>query len=465
VLFRARWPDCDRFSWHGRGVITSDRIRLAASLSAIGLLAVLVVAIQQLYRPGHELQAVALTGVFWLAFVPAATLIQSLATRASLRLSFVGGALLQFVALRTTPFSTDDHLRYVWDGRVQGAGISPYRYPPGAPELAFLRDPWLFPDGHTPALNHPLVRTIYPPVAQAWFWFVDVLPGGPGRGRALQIGSALLALATMWLIARTLTNVSHDPRRVVWWSLCPTVVLEAGGNAHVDVLGALLVVATMAAFASARWARGGVLLGLAIATKVLPALIAVAVPPRRSLRVGLAAVGALATVYLPHIIALGTGVTGFLGGYLAEESRDQFDLIRFALGNPWAGDWAPTWLVQPAAAVILAATALSCWRWSGRAQADGQAPWLPAATMVGVTFMVLTPPYPWYGLLLVPLVALGGSRVWLAVCAAPYLVYASDFLGRTFFATRVVAYGLAALAVMGWFWRQRGFVAAPGRAQ
>src|SRR5690242_17050964 len=33
------------------------------------------------------------------------------------------------------PYLSDDIYRYVWDGRVQAAGINPYRYIPAAPEL------------------------------------------------------------------------------------------------------------------------------------------------------------------------------------------------------------------------------------------------------------------------------------------------------------------------------------------
>ncbi len=39
-----------------------------------------------------------------------------------------------------TPAHSDDLHRYLWDGRVQRAGINPYLHPPDAPELAGLRD-------------------------------------------------------------------------------------------------------------------------------------------------------------------------------------------------------------------------------------------------------------------------------------------------------------------------------------
>ena len=55
--------------------------------------------------------------------------------------------------------------RYVWDGRVQLAGINPYRYVPAADQLAFLRDAAVYPNINRAEYAH----TVYPPVAQAIF--------------------------------------------------------------------------------------------------------------------------------------------------------------------------------------------------------------------------------------------------------------------------------------------------------
>ena len=145
-------------------------------------------------------------------------------------------------------------------------------------------------------------------------------------------------------------------------------------------------------------------------------------------------------VYLPHVLVLGTGVTGFLGGYLGEESHQQFDLLKPVL---------PEIAVRPVGCVLLAVTALLVWRETARDEAAGlpPRPWVHGATMVGISFILLEPPYPWYALLLVPLVALGARPVWLVVAAAMYLVYAAAPLGDAYFGTRVLGYGVAAAVV------------------
>ena len=51
----------------------------------------------------------------------------------------------RLVCLFSPPFLSTDIFRYVWDGRVQAAGINPYRYIPADPHLAFLRDLDIYP--------------------------------------------------------------------------------------------------------------------------------------------------------------------------------------------------------------------------------------------------------------------------------------------------------------------------------
>ena len=51
--------------------------------------------------------------------------------RATLWIVLAFGAAFQIVTLRAEPFLSSDIYRYVWDGMVQHAHISPYRYVPG----------------------------------------------------------------------------------------------------------------------------------------------------------------------------------------------------------------------------------------------------------------------------------------------------------------------------------------------
>ena len=66
------------------------------------------------------------------------------------------------------PLLSTDIYRYIWDGRVQAAGINPYRYFPAHDALAHLRDATIFP-----RINRAdYAVTIYPPVAEFFFLIV-----------------------------------------------------------------------------------------------------------------------------------------------------------------------------------------------------------------------------------------------------------------------------------------------------
>ncbi|WP_188307524.1 glycosyltransferase 87 family protein [Streptomyces sp. CBMA123] len=339
-----------------------------------------------------------------------------------------GSILVAAAGLLAPPRTSDDAYRYVWDGRVQAAGISPYAHTPDDPALRALRDPGLFPtaggctawDEHRTAagdctrINRPAVHTVYPPVAEAWFLAVHPFGGGV---RGVQAAGALLAVATTGALLG-----GGRSRRAARWGWCPGVTVWAVNDAHVDTLGALLMVAGLGCVARRRAGAGGALLGAAVATKLLPAL---ALPgalsgllARRPTRAGVvllaSALGTFAAAYLPYVALSGVGVLGYLPGYLHEEGYEQGHLERFGLVRAVLPDrWAP-W----AAALVLAAVVL----WVLR-RGDPGRPWRGALLVTGTALLLVAPSYPWYGLLVVALVALDGRWEWLAVPAAGQVLY------------------------------------------
>ena len=82
--------------------------------------------------------------------------------RAALAAFCWSGLAMRLIVLPSPPASTDIY-RYIWDGRVQAAGINPYRYLPADEALQALRDEAIYPQinraGYAP--------TIYPPIAAA----------------------------------------------------------------------------------------------------------------------------------------------------------------------------------------------------------------------------------------------------------------------------------------------------------
>jgi hypothetical protein len=438
---------------------------MVRTVVACAVLAALVATILLVTQPAAGLSPTAKaigTLIAWALFAAGAWSVRRLPPRAAAALIVVGGVALPLAAILAPPRTSDDLYRYVWDGRVQAAGIDPYRYPPADPELLGLRDPRLWPtrsawcvaDGTTDPdtgrplapgctlINRPTVRTIYPPVAQAYFVVLHVV--SPSL-RAPQVAGAVFAIAMTLLLLAALPRLGLDVRRAALWAWCPLVALEAGNNAHVDVVAAFLTVAALVVVARSTTARAdtaaGGLLGLAVATKLTPALVVPALlrrPVPRLFAVGGAAVLTVATVYLPHVLAVGPAVLGYLAGYLGEEGYGNGS--RFALLTPLV----PT-SFAPAIAVAVLAVVAAALAW----KADPERPWRGAVVMTGTALVVAAPAYPWYAILLVALVALDGRAEWLAVAVAGHVVLRAADLSIDAVTAQRVSYGLAAAAVVG----------------
>ncbi len=436
------------------------RIRtVATAVLLAGLTASVVTAVRTEGMLDDRGRILLWNGIAWALFAAAAWTVRKVPVRAATVLVLAGGAAVAVAGLTAPPSTSTDMYRYAWDGKVQAAGISPYDHPPVAPELAPLRESWLFPpqtacqdptqvrklklyaaDGVCTRINRPTVHTIYPPVAEGWFAAVHELSPDGSRHKALQAGGAVLATGTTVALLVVLRRRGRDPRAAALWAWCPAVPVEAVNNAHVDALGVLL---TVLALGTAAGARRGALLGAAIAVKLYPVLVLPGVlsglRPRQAVRVLLPAVAVIAFAYLPYVLASDAGVLGYLPGYLHEEgyqsgSVRRFALLRLVLPDPAAG---------PAAAVMLLLTALYVLR-----RGDPARPWSGALLVTGITLLLTSPAYSWYALLVVALVALDGRWEWLAVPAAGAVLYIGGEPWGNHAYLQSLSYGAAALTVL-----------------
>ena len=432
-----------------------------AGASLIALLVGVWLAVHAGPRAEPSWRIIGWTFVCWLVFAIGAFAVMRTGKRAAVWLILLGGVALQVVAMTAPPSTSTDYYRYVWDGRVQAAGISPYEYIPPDPALAELRDPWLFPPGNTcpadginsdcPIINYPYLPTIYPPVAEAYFFGVHLTSPNTTTGFPLQLAAGLIGIGTTVAILVVARARGSDLRRAVLWSWCPLVVIELGNNAHVDGLGSILVVAALGclavpvALSRRRAVVGGALLGLSIAVKILPVLLMPSVIRRKPFAVALAALAAIVVVYIPHLLMVGDKAAGSLSGYADANEDGRFAVLKMFMPDAWA---------TPAAVGILFATGLwALWR------SRPQEPWMTAAATVGITFIVLTPAFQWYALLLVPLVAMGARATWLVLPVAMTVLYFEPDIENTFQPLRGTVFLAAAVFVaavaIARCWRER----------
>ena len=309
---------------------------------------------------------------------------------------------------------------------MQHAGISPYAHTPQSHALSALRPDWLFPDkvdgtcrplepryrglgdgaaGHCTAINPPDVTTIYPPMAQLWFALVRAFVPATAQYMPFQVAGLLVSLGVTVGLVVVLRRLGRPTWWAALWAWSPLVASEAVTNSHVDALGAALATAGAVLVAFGRPIWGGIALGAATATKLIPALV---YPPLLgrwrhwwAIPVGIAVFGLL---YVPYVLTTGLDVLGYLPGYLSEEGYENGS--RFALVSlVFQGD-AATLVVG----VLVLLAAFVAWRLS-----DPSRPWSGEVLLIGVTFLAVSPRYPWYALLLIPFVVLSGRWEWLSI--------------------------------------------------
>ncbi|MGU3409575.1 glycosyltransferase 87 family protein [Microbacterium sp. M1A1_1b] len=411
------------------------RLRLGHPLSTViavvGVLAlagVIAVGITHLgfLRSGHRLSFVTWTLIAWAVFVVAVVALRFVPARLVTIIVLGGAVVVGLAALVGPPNTSTDSARYAWDGIVQHAGTSPYLHTPQSETLAHLRPDWLFPDkvngtcdnlkprlhglgdgadGHCVAINRVDVPTIYPPLAEMWFALVRSLVPVTAQYMPFQVAGLIVSLGVTVGLLVVLRRTGRPAWWAALWAWSPLVASEAVTNSHVDVLGAALATAGAVLVAFGRPIWGGIALGAATAAKLIPAIV---YPPLLgrwrhwwAIPVGIAVFGLL---YVPYVITTGAKVLGYLPGYLSEEGYE--DGSRFALVSLVAQGDAATVLV--ALAVLVAA--VIAWRLS-----DPSRPWSGEVLMIGVTFLAVTPRYPWYALLLIPFVVLSGRWEWSSI--------------------------------------------------
>jgi hypothetical protein len=319
--------------------------------------------------------------------------------------------LLRLVALTAPVFLSDDINRYVWDGRVQAAGINPYRHIPTDPELAPLRDGSIFPN-----INRSnYAPTIYPPIAQMLFLSANRLGDTVLTMKLVLVAVEAVGIATLVHILRT---TGRPPEHILLYAWHPLPVWEIAGSGHVDAAAFTFTSLALAA-AIGRWRLwSAVALGAATLIKFFPLVLVPALwrPARANSghwRWLAAFIAVIIAAYLPYIGA-GWRVLGFLPGYVAEEN----------LGSGsgfWLLDTARRIFPMPLAAYLGVVASVMAGLVIG-ALSKGPAPcsvlsWATALSTAALFFA--SPHYPWYFIWLVGLLTAASwwPAWWLTVAA------------------------------------------------
>ena len=185
----------------------------------------------------------------------------------------VCGLILRLAMMPSVPVLENDHYRYLWDGAVTMQGLNPYAPVPaqiltGPEPLASLGKE---SGSVLPRINHPDLRTVYPPVAQVFFALAHML--SPFQEVGLRLVLFAAELTTLLLILTLLRRMDLPSSYSLLYWLNPVVLKEVGNSLHMDalvppfVLGALLL-----AHRRHLYGATGLLVG-AVGLKIWPVLL------------------------------------------------------------------------------------------------------------------------------------------------------------------------------------------------
>jgi hypothetical protein len=325
-------------------------------------------------------------------------------------IGLVLAALWHLSFLLTPPGQDDDIHRYVWDGRVQRLGYNPYVVVPSDPALGWLHTP------ETRTLNNPDVPSPYPAGAQLFFRAITAI-------HESVFGLKVAFVICDLMIVLVLLDLLRCSRRGEHWVLAfawnPLLATEVAGSGHIDIVGVLLLLVSVAALVR-RWrAVAALAFGLAVAVKFLPIVLLPLYWKRVRMRDGALAAVVVGLLYVPFLNH-GRIPIGSLGTYV---QRFRFNDPVFATLERVA---APQ-LVAGLAVLVGFLTAI--WMRSKSAEGSSDAfAWPMAASLLCAPVV-----YPWYLLWLLPFLRSARTLpiiIWTVSIIPTYYVWHLRTLGR-----------------------------------
>jgi len=249
-------------------------------------------------------------------------------------LSMVVRGVMFFGAGEKTYFS-DDVYRYIWDGKVNSNGINPFVYAPPDEALEHLRDSVIYPN-----INHPLLPTIYPPMAQNLFLIAYTIAGDAIWG--FKLLAVLFELLTIAALLVWLKSMGVRRCNILLWLYSPLILIEFYLSAHVDILAMPFLVAMLLAVRRDRPGLSGIMLALMSLVKFFGLFFApfllMYFKGRNRVRFVLMFAVTFISLYLPYVFGSDGAFLGSLFEYLGEWQYNAsiFFVFKYGFGFEWA---------------------------------------------------------------------------------------------------------------------------------
>ena len=376
-------------------------------------------------------------------------------SRTILLIGLIFAALFRLSILFSPRYLSDDIYRYIWDGRVQAAGINPYRYIPADESLAALREDKIYPNIN----RRDSAQTIYPPVAEAVFLLVTRFGESVTWMKAVMVGFEAIAI---WAIIRLLVSFGFARQRVLIYAWHPLAVWEFAGSGHVDALAIAFIALALLARRKRTETLTGLLLACATCVKLFPAALFPALYMRRSWKMPLAFAATCLMAYLPYLAVGPMGVLGSLPFYANERGMltgEQFFLLAVARRLLNAAVPTLAYLIF----VVLVLGVLSLWLMYDPPREDTQ--YLRNSLVIASLFMVLLAPhFSWYFCWLIVFLcfipSLAGFYLTLASFVL-YLTWLGDALDRVLMLKTFMFAPFLILGILELWLRRNSLVSLP----
>ncbi len=206
--------------------------------------------------PTTEQPTLVMLGLFFLAFVCYWAALWLVVRRPAGRQLSLGilasSALFRLLMLPSVPMHEIDLYRYLWDGAVVTAGVSPYRYAPqevlpaatAAPAdrqlgaLVSLRARSASLAESLGRIHYAELPSPYPPVSQAVFALAAVMTPDQAstfsRVLTMKVLLVLLDLATLLVVMQLVRQTGVHPGWSLAYGWCPLVLKEFANGGHLD---------------------------------------------------------------------------------------------------------------------------------------------------------------------------------------------------------------------------------------
>ncbi|NJL30461.1 MAG: glycosyltransferase family 2 protein [Phycisphaerales bacterium] len=333
-----------------------------------------------------------------------------------LTLVLLAGLVMRVSQFGSLPVLETDPYRYLWDGAVTAAGYNPYAISPHQVRYEPQTLPQPLQTLATQAgviierINHPTLRTIYPPITQGAFalahWIKPFSMDGL-RWTWLVLDfviAGLLILLLRKLAAQTLlTGIG------IYW-LNPLLIKEVYNSGHMELVLVAAMLLVLFTAINQRTVLSLLMLGLAILAKVwpilwLPLLLRMPASSNRHRLVGVGLMLAMGALLLwPVLAGRLDGDSGFVAYTGRWQMNDSVHQLLYQFFIPWLPDQARLL----ARLIIITILLLLLTRCIFRFNTNNTSTWLLESTLTITTALFLLSPtqFPWYWLWLLPLLAL-----------------------------------------------------------